>query len=402
MGGQCAGHVSRGLTHHLIATHAEGHLLNIVAAFHFVHGARLVSVWPELRKQLVNRVPLHEANIETVGAHHQRHPRGFTVGIHFRGLGRHDLPIQHRAADVGRRGGRHGRQVEVLQHRFRRQCAQHFQRLRASRLDPGALRESNPDRLRRIGSTHERTTAHQIGTATARLHDRLLKQPGGQGGSHESVNRHSAGGLAADSDIVGIAAEGPDIAAHPLEGGDLVHDRVVGQRAARLFRRQCRVREESEASQPIVEADENNSIPGEGAAVVDRGRAAAVHEASPVNPHQHWKLPGRRVSGSPDIQIETIFRGLHAQWRGVTRKRDLHAVRTVGRRLTHSLPLGRGLRRPPPQLADRRQREWDAFEGANIPVHAALEFAGVDGDGDGRRCRGRDDRRASSQQTEQH
>ena len=107
------------------------------------------------------------------------------------------------------------------------------------------------------------------------------------------------------------------------------------------------------------------------------------------------------MSGSPDIQIEAIFRGLHAQWRGVTRKRNLHAVRAVVRRLTHSLPLSRGLWRPPPQLADRRQREWDALEGANIAVHVALEFAGIDGNRGRRRCRGRDRRRASSQQTEQ-
>src|ERR1700733_10035953 len=138
--------------------------------------------------------------------------------------------------------------------------------------------------------------------------------------------------------------------------------------------------EEPEASQPVVETDENDTVAGKGAAVVNRGRATPVYESSAVDPNQHRELLTGGMSGAPDIQIETVFCRLHAQRRGIARKRELHTVRAIAHRVAHSLPLCHRLRRLPTQLTDRWLREGDAFEGNDFPLRLPSQLARVDGD----------------------
>src|SRR5690348_3505307 len=138
--------------------------------------------------------------------------------------------------------------------------------------------------------------------------------------------RDPPGRLAANRDVAGIAAESGDIALDPFERGDLVHDGIVGERAGRLLGCQSGVREEAEPSEAVVETDECDTLPRELAAVIHRWRAAAIDESAAIDPDKNRQLALRGFRGQPHVRIEAIFRRLHAKWRGIARKRHLHAV----------------------------------------------------------------------------
>jgi hypothetical protein len=214
-----------------------------------------------------------------------------------------------------------------------------------------------------------------LANARPRLVEEALRERRGQ----QRVHGHPAGGLAEDRDVVRVATEGRDVPAHPLQRRELVHQTVVRERTRTLLRGERRVREEAQMAQPVVEADEHDAPARECAAVVHRGRRAAVDEAAAVDPHHHGQARiGARGGRTPHVQIEAVFRGLLAERRGVAGKRLLRAVRPVVRRVARAAPRRRGLRRAPAQGTHGRRGEGHALEGRDPGVLRAAQRAGVD------------------------
>ena len=117
-----------------------------------------------------------------------------------------------------------------------------------------------------------------------------------------------AGRLARDRHGVGVAAEGRDVVAYPLQGPHLVEEaevrRCVGQEREPLD------------AEPVVDRDRDDAVAGEGGAVGHRYGAGAVDERAAVDPDEHRQAPRVRVRG-PHAQVEVLV----ARDRGVRQQR---------------------------------------------------------------------------------
>ena len=148
----------------------------------------------------------------------------------------------------------------------------------------------------------------QVGLRLARraLDDCRPEQPCRTRRHQVIAHRHAARGFAGDGHLPRIAAERGDVVADPSQRGLLVGQPVVAHRAGRTERR---VGQETERTQPVVDRDDNDVAPGgQPARVINV--AAAVDEASPVNPHHHRALLVVLSAGrSPDIERQAVFAG---------------------------------------------------------------------------------------------
>src|SRR6266699_312234 len=95
----------------------------------------------------------------------------------------------------------------------------------------------------------------------------------------------AARGLTENGDVLRVAAERGDVPLHPLEGGDLIHIRVVALEFFRMLLAQSGEGEETEASQTVVESDQDDALPGELEPRSARPGAAAHHKGATVDPH---------------------------------------------------------------------------------------------------------------------
>ena len=133
--------------------------------------------------------------------------------------------------------------------------------------------------------------------------------------------------------------------------------------------------------------------------------ARAAREPAPVDPDHHGQIRARprsrdaRRSGTDNLPTASRGAGAPAApRRGGRSEASLHTVRAEFRSPGARPSTGDGLGRPPAQLADRRRRERNAFEGGDSVGDHALKFAAIDlhdrsdctGDG-GRRRRCADD-----------
>src|SRR6266581_4255996 len=121
--------------------------------------------------------------------------------------------------------------------------------------------------------------------------------------------RNPTGRLAEDGYIFGIASKRGNVLAHPLEGGDLVHVRIVALRLFRMLLAQRGKREETEAPKTVVKSDQNDALLGELATGKVRTGSAAEHEGTAVDPH-HDRQFGSRLGPSrlAHIEKQAIFR----------------------------------------------------------------------------------------------
>ena len=114
--------------------------------------------------------------------------------------------------------------------------------------------------------------------------------PRAAGDAISAVTDLPARALAEDGDVLRVAAEGRDVALHPLQRRDLVHQAVVADRLARpggLGQR--RVGEVAERAQPVVDGHHHHAVAGEVLAVIDPARAGPV--AAAVDPDHHRRAP---------------------------------------------------------------------------------------------------------------
>src|SRR6185503_7185293 len=105
----------------------------------------------------------------------------------------------------------------------------------------------------------------------------------------------------------GIAAERGDVALHPFQAGDLVHEAVVAEDRAGLFCGNCRVREETESREPVVDRDEDDALLRERRSVVPGPRGGPVAQTAAVDPEHDRKPPARCIRRRPHVEKQAVL-----------------------------------------------------------------------------------------------
>ncbi len=151
--------------------------------------------------------------------------------------------------------------------------------------EPDGQRFGDPARL--LGRLH----AEVGGKRRAALGHRSVEQTGGPRRHQLMHDGEGAGALAEQRDVIGIAAEGGDIALDPPEGQALV---LEGHVAGRLGRLQA---EEAEGAEAIVERDDEDvAVVGQVLGAVEELAAGAADVRAAVDPHHHWQRRPERVA----------------------------------------------------------------------------------------------------------
>src|SRR5258706_3066498 len=115
--------------------------------------------------------------------------------------------------------------------------------------------------------------------------------------------------------------------------------------------------EEAERSEPIVERDDYRALLRERRGVVTFFAAESGPEAAAVDPDEYGTRgagSGKRECIRPDVEVETILGNPGGERIDVAVRLVLDAVVAELTRGAHIIPVLRGLRRFPAQLADRR------------------------------------------------
>jgi hypothetical protein len=107
------------------------------------------------------------------------------------------------------------------------------------------------------------------------------------------MNGTASGRFAHHGNVSRVATEGCNILMDPVEDGNLVHIAVISQQAIRVLGSKRRMREEAKTAETKIETDKDDALPGEGASVVNGGRAAAVDHSPTMNPDKDRMLPCR-------------------------------------------------------------------------------------------------------------
>lgn len=138
------------------------------------------------------------------------------------------------------------------------------------------------------------------GEATARLTDGPVQQAFRQGRCHQVADTPGAGGFAEHGDVAGIASEGGDVVPDPFECRHLVEDAVVTGDPMRGLGGEFRMREESQHTESVVDADRDDSLAGKRVTVVHRQVAVSDLQPTAVYPH-HDRQCVTRPGASPDV-----------------------------------------------------------------------------------------------------
>ncbi len=101
-----------------------------------------------------------------------------------------------------------------------------------------------------------------------------------------SGRAHGPGALTEEGDVGGITAERCDVLAHPAQGERLIGQTEVGAPGEALTAEGFEV-EESQGSEPVVEAHHHDSPRRQAGTVVPGNRARSAGEAAPVEPGHH-------------------------------------------------------------------------------------------------------------------
>ena len=190
----------------------------------------------------------------------------------------------------------------------------------------------------------------------------------------------------------GFAAEGGDVALHPLQRRDHVLQAVVAGRLvlARRFRGERRRHEEAEEADAIIDRDYDDTA----ARRVSRRRtphADPEPETKPP-PGTHTSTGSRRRTsggGRPDVEIQTILadpalRNVFVRpGAGARGSHGLPTARRESPRGANALPAGRRLRRAPAIAADGRRCVGNAEKGIDRPCLKSGQRALRDANGHG-------------------
>ena len=141
----------------------------------------------------------------------------------------------------------------------------------------------------------------------------LVKRPLVSGEAICALTDIGAGGLAEEGDVVGVAAEGCDVAADPGDGGGLVHQAVVAGGVVGRLGGEFGEGEEAEDAEAVVHGDDDDAAMREELAVLAILGGAAGGEAAAVDPDHDGQaggfLAGLGVVGRPDVEGEAVLAG---------------------------------------------------------------------------------------------
>lgn len=151
---------------------------------------------------------------------------------------------------------------------------------------------------------------------TAGHTDRAVEATTAEGRGEQREHRSATCRLAGDGDPARITAERRDVLPHPVE-----REQQVAQPEVRGYAVQ---RGEPVHAEPVAGRHGDDSVAGEGAAVVPRTGRAAREEAAAVDPHQHGA--GLTVHGGDDTQVQYVV-ARHRRLRNGGRGEQRHALR---------------------------------------------------------------------------
>ena len=200
------------------------------------------------------------------------------------------------------------------------------------------------------------------------LRDGPAEEPGCLRQGQQRGDRSATRRLAEDRHPVRVAAEGPDVVAHPLQRGDLVEQAPVGRGAVDL--------RETLHAQPVVERHHDGAAGGQPAAVELRKAGRADHVAAAGDPHQHRQAGPRGRIGRPDVDRKPVAARrllcgpVHPEQAGLRRRRAERECRPHPRPAAHRPRCGE------PERADRRLGVPDAAEDRQPRLPAAAQHPG--------------------------
>lgn len=137
--------------------------------------------------------------------------------------------------------------------------------------------------------------------------DRARKITAAQRAAAQRLHTGRTGTLPCQSDAFRVAAKAGNIAAHPLEGKDLVQQAVVARNAVFTFGAELLIHHPAKHIQPVVDGDQDHALAGKMFSVKMRRMAVARHKRAAVYPKDHRQLFLGRLGGSPHIQIQAVL-----------------------------------------------------------------------------------------------
>ena len=178
---------------------------------------------------------------------------------------------------------------------------------------------------------------------------------------HHGHHGSAAGGLAEDHHAFRIAAERRDVVADPLQRRHHVEQSVVAASAVRRFVGKCRMGQEAEDVEPVVDRHYHRAVACQRGAVVEGARAGTAGVPAAVNPEED----GTRFRGlarRPDVQEQAVL------VLGDVLPAVLHADRTGRGSVAYAGPGNDRCRWPPAQIAHRRRRERYSLERDDVGI----------------------------------
>jgi hypothetical protein len=227
----------------------------------------------------------------------------------------HNCAVDHWTACVAHRAKRHRCRDQESQHvvlaadRFGGRRPELRKSRRPTPADADRAREVDTDLLRGwipSAASGQRESTEKP-SATTGHHDGAMVQASRIRRGHQIEDGLPARRFPRDCDRARIATERSDVSLHPLQGGALVQITVVSMRPV-FCRRQCRMGEEPEAPQTIVDADEDDTLLRESRPIGKGIPRTAVDEAAAVDPDQNrYARAGRQLRGPPHVQVEAVL-----------------------------------------------------------------------------------------------
>lgn len=189
-----------------------------------------------------------------------------------------------------------------------------------------------------------------------------MKQPRRTIHPQQGSNAPGAGRLSEHRDTLGIATEGGDVVADPLQGGYLVEQATVVRCTLEMS--------EAFGTHAIVEGhDDHAAVPREPGPVVLRQTRHADQIAATLDPHQH-RQPGDPLrAGRPDVDRQPVIP--LGRSRGHAEVAALRRRWTVCQSVPSPIPALHRLRCGEAQCPDRRRGEGDATEDGDAGIPAA-------------------------------
>src|SRR5437763_11608019 len=131
---------------------------------------------------------------------------------------------------------------------------------------------------------------------------------------------------------------------------------------------------EAKHGEPVVHGEHHDAPASEAGAIIAWLRAIASHKSTAVEIDQHGQVILVRGGRCPHVQVEAVLAHAAGTKAHIAKEGQLHGSRAKLVGFAHPRPVDDRLRRPPPQLTDRRCRKGDPFEAAKPRIWLRSSF----------------------------